>query len=387
MRYRRFGKLNWAVSALGFGAMRLPVIGEDRSNIDEAEAIRMIRYAIDHGVNYIDSGYMYHGGNSEVLLGKTMKDGYREKVRLATKMPMRSVTSREDLDRILNDQLRKLQSDYIDFYLFHGLDGERWKQVKELDALKWAEEMKAKGKIRHIGFSFHDSFEAFKEIINGYDDWTLCQIQYNYIDNESSSRSPGTEGLKYAASKGLAVVVMEPIQGGNLAMKQRPEVQSLWYEAEVKRSPAEWALQWVWNQPEVSVALSGMSTFQQVVENLQSADRSGPGTLSEKELKIVSRVRKQYLDYGLVGCTECRYCQPCPQGVAIPEILALYNEYYRKRGDETAESQVVKRRKETVPPEKWATACTKCGECEEKCPQQLPIRNLLEKAVRSFEDR
>ena len=386
MRYRRFGKLNWAASALGFGAMRLPVVGEDRSNIDEAEAIRMIRYAIDHGVNYIDSGYMYHGGNSEVLLGKTMQDGYREKVRLATKMPMRSVTSREDLDRILNDQLRKLQSDYIDFYLFHGLDGDRWKQVKELDALKWADEMKAKGKIRHMGFSFHDSFDAFKEIINGYNDWTLCQIQYNYIDNESSSRTPGTEGLKYAASKGLAVVVMEPIQGGNLAMKQRPEVQSLWDEAEVKRSPAEWALQWVWNQPEVSVALSGMSTFQQVVENLQSADRSGPGTLSAKELEIVSRVRKQYLDYGLVGCTECRYCQPCPQGVAIPEILALYNEYYRKRGDETAVSQVVNRRKETVPPEKWATACIKCGECEGKCPQQLPIRNLLEKAVRSFED-
>ncbi len=387
MKYRRFGKLDWKASALGFGAMRLPTVGEDRSNIDEAEAIRMIRYAVDQGVNYIDSAYMYHGGKSEVLVGKAMKDGYREKVRLATKMPMGSITSREDMDRIFNEQLGRLQSDYIDFYLFHGLDGERWKQVKELDALNWAEKMKANGKIRHMGFSFHDSFDVFKEIIDACDDWTLCQIQYNYIDAESSSVTPGTEGLKYAASRGLAVVVMEPIQGGNLAMRQRPEVQSLWDKAETKRTPAEWALQWVWNQPEVSVALSGMSTFQQVVENLQSADRSGPGTLSKKELEIVSKVREQYLDYGLVGCTGCGYCQPCPQGVAIPEILALYNEHYRKRGDEAAQSQVVNRRKETVPAEKWATACIKCGECEEKCPQQLPIRNLLDKAVRSFEER
>ncbi len=386
MKYRRFGKLEWQVSALGFGAMRLPTSGADRSSIDEREAIRMIRHAVDQGVNYIDTAYMYHGGNSEILVGKAMQNGYREKVRLATKMPMMSVTSRADMDRIFNEQLSKLQSDYVDFYLFHGLDEERWRKVKDLDALNWAEKMKANGKIGYIGFSFHDSFDVFKEIIDSYSNWTLCQIQYNYVDTKSSSATPGTEGLKYAASRGLAVVVMEPIQGGNLAMKQRPEVQSLWDKAEVKRTPAEWALQWIWNQPEVSVALSGMSTFQQVVENLQSADHSGPGTLSKKELGIISGVQEQYLDYGLVGCTGCGYCQPCPQGVAIPEILALYNEHYRRRGDEAAQSQIVSKRKETVPAEKWATACAKCGECEEKCPQQLPIRAVLDKAVRSFNE-
>jgi predicted aldo/keto reductase-like oxidoreductase len=385
MKYRRFGKLNWKVSALGFGAMRLPVIGGDRSNIDEAEATKLVRHAIDNGVNYIDSGYMYHGGNSESFLGRVLQDGYREKVKVATKMPMMQVTSRDDMERIFNEQLRKLQRDYMEFYLFHGLNRDRWKQAKDLDVLKWADQKKAEGKIRHLGFSFHDTFDVFKEIVDAYD-WNLCQVQYNYIDSKSSSRTPGTEGLKYATSKGLAIVVMEPIQGGNLAMKQRPEVQSLWDSCEVKRTPAEWALQYVWNQPEVSVVLSGMSTYQQVVENLQSAERSGPRTLSKKELEIIRNVRKQYLDYGLIGCTACRYCQPCPQGVAIPEIIQLYNEYYRRWGDKAAQSQVIKKRKEMVPQEKWASACAKCGECEEKCPQQLPIRNVLEKAVRAFEE-
>jgi len=387
VKYHRFGKLNWKVSALGFGAMRLPVIGGDRSNIDEAEATKLVRHAIDNGVNYIDSGYMYHGGNSEAFLGRVLQDGYREKTRVATKMPMMQVTSRDDMERIFSEQLRKLQRDYMDFYLFHGLNRDRWKQAKDLDVLKWADEMKARGKIRHLGFSFHDTFDIFKEIIDAYDEWDLCQVQYNYVDSESSSKTPGTKGLKYAASRGLAVVVMEPIQGGNLAMKQRPEVQSLWDSSEVKRTPAEWALQYVWNQPEVSVVLSGMSTHQQVVENLHSADHSGPRRLSEKELDIIRRVRKQYLDYGLIGCTGCRYCQPCPQGVAIPEIIEVYNEYYRKGGDKAAQAQVVMKRKQTISQEKWASSCAKCGECEGKCPQQLPIRDVLEKAVRAFEER
>lgn len=383
MNYRKFGKLDWSVSALGFGAMRLPTIGGDTGNIDEPEAITLLRYAIDQGVNYLDTGYMYHGGKSEILVGKALKDGYREKIKLATKMPMRLVNSREDLDRIFSDQLLKLQSKHIDFYLFHGLNKANWLKVKELKALEWAEELKKNGKISHLGFSFHDNLEVFKEIIDGYEGWTLCQIQYNYVDYNYQA---GTKGLKYAASKGLAVVVMEPVQGGNLAIKPPPEIQAIWDEAEIKRTPAEWALQWVWNQPEVSVALSGMSNYQQVVENIQSANHSTPGILSKKELEIISRVRKGYLDYGLVGCTGCRYCQPCPQGVAIPEILALYNEYYKKRGDEAAQDQVINSRQDRVPQEKWATACIKCGECEEKCPQQLQIRNLLNKVVRAFEE-
>jgi len=384
MKYRKFGKLNWEVSALGFGAMRLPVIGGDRSRIDEPEAIRMIRYAIDHGVNYIDTAYPYHGGNSEILLGKALKDGYREKVRIATKMPIGQVRSSEDLDKIFNEQLKKLQTDRIDFYLLHGLNKERWLKTLDLNVLDWAERLMDEGKIRYFGFSFHDEFEVFKEIIDGYDRWTFCQIQYNYLDTESSKRTPGTQGLKYAASRGLAVVIMEPIAGGLLAIPPPPEIQAIWDEAEIKRTPAEWALQWVWNHPEVSVALSGMSTMQQVIENVEAADRSGPNTLTEKELQIISRVREKYLQYGFIGCTGCRYCMPCPQGVSIPEILALYNEYLRRRGDRVKQGEIARKYYDSIPPEKRAELCVKCGECEEKCPQHLPIRELLRKALRTF---
>jgi len=382
MKYRKFGRLDWEVSALGFGAMRLPVIGGDPSRIDEPEAIRMIRYAVDHGVNYIDTAYPYHGGNSEIVVGKALRDGYREKVRVATKMPIGLVNSREDLDRIFDEQLKKLQTDHIDFYLLHGLNRERWAKTLDLNVLEWAEKVMAEGKIGYLGFSFHDEFEVFKEIIDGYDGWTFCQILYNYIDEDFQA---GKRGLKYAASKGLAVVVMEPIAGGMLAVPPPPEIQAIWNESEIKRTPAEWALQWVWNHPEVSVALSGMSTMEQVVENIKSADRSGPNILTEKELELISRVREKYRQYGFIGCTGCRYCMPCPQGVSIPEIFALYNEYSRRRREGDAQREIIKKYQETIPPEKGAKICVKCGECEEKCPQQLPIRNLLARAARIFE--
>lgn len=381
MKYRRFGKLDWKVSALGFGAMRLPIIGADRGNIDEAEAIRMMRYAFDHGVNYVDSAYPYHDGKSEIVVGKALKDGYRERVRLATKMPIRLVNARNDLDKFFNEQLAKLQTDHIDVYLFHGLNRERWTKVKEVDALRWAEEKMEAGGFRYLGFSFHDDFEVFREIVDGYDGWTCCQIQYNYVDTEYQA---GTRGLKYAASKGLAVVVMEPIQGGNLAVKPPEEIQGIWDEAETKRTPADWALQWVWNHPEVSIALSGMSTMDQVIENLESASHAGPATLMEEELALLSRVREQYLAIGFIGCTGCRYCVPCPEGVAIPEILALYNEHYSRRGDPEAQQEITVKYGETIPPENGAERCVKCGECEDKCPQQLPIRNLLTRAARSL---
>ncbi len=240
------------------------------------------------------------------------------------------------------------------------------------------------GKIGYFGFSFHDEFEVFKEIIDGYDKWTFCQIQYNYLDTESSKRTPGTRGLKYAASKGLAVVVMEPIAGGMLAVPPPPEVQAIWDEAEIKRTLAEWALLWVWNHPEVSVALSGMSNMQQVIENLATADRSGPNILTESDLRIISRVREKYLQYGFIGCTGCQYCMPCRQGVSIPEVLALYNEYLRRRGDEAKQREVINEYNEIISREKGAENCIKCRECEKKCPQHLPISELLTKVARIF---
>ena len=264
MKYRKFGKLDWEVSALGFGAMRLPAIGGDTSNIDEPRAIEMIRYAIDHGVNYVDTAYGYHGGNSERLVGKALKDGYREKVRLATKMPTWLINERGDFDKYLDEQLGKLQTDKIDFYLLHGLRHTRWPTVRDLDVFSWAEEKIKEGKIGHLGFSFHDDVALFKEIVDSHE-WTFCQIQLNYMDTEYQA---GLEGLRYAAEKGLAVVIMEPIKGGKLAVTPPKDVQAVWDKAETKRTPAEWALQWVWNLPEVSIVLSGMSEMKHVEENV-----------------------------------------------------------------------------------------------------------------------
>jgi predicted aldo/keto reductase-like oxidoreductase len=380
MKYRSFGKLDWKVSALGFGAMRMPILEGDHSKIDEPESIKMIRYAIDHGVNYVDTAYPYHGGNSEHLVGKALKDGYREKVKLATKMPTWLVEKREDFDRYLEEQLEKLQTDRIDFYLLHGLSNQRWPKIRDLGVTEWAEGAIADGRIGHIGFSFHDEYPMLKEIIDHYDGWTFCQIQYNYMDTESSARGPGTEGLKYAASKGLAVVVMEPIQGGRLSITPPAEIQGIWDEAPVKRSPAEWALQWVWNHPEVSVVLSGMSTMRHVEENVVSAGRSGPGGLSREELEVIDRVKQKYSELGYIGCTRCLYCQPCPQGVAIPEIIRVLNENYTASREEAKSAY-----QNEIPEEGRAGRCVRCGTCEEHCPQDLPIMNLMRGASRMYE--
>ena len=378
MNYRKFGKLDWKPSALGFGAMRLPILENDSSKINEPLSIEMIRYAIDHGVNYVDSAYGYHGGNSERLVGKALKDGYREKVKLATKMPTWLIQSYGDFDKYLAEQLGKLQTNRIDFYLLHGLNKGRWPNLKELGVTKWAEEAIADGRIGHIGFSFHDDLATFKEIIDYYPGWEFCQIQYNYMDTEYQA---GTEGLRYAASKGLAVVVMEPIAGGRLAVPPPAEIQAIWDNATVKRTAAEWALQWVWNQPEVSVVLSGMSEMRHVTENVESAGRSGPGTLSAEDLAIIESVKEKYGELGFIGCTECRYCEPCPEGVAIPEIFALFNEYYAKDKDDSIKEKYLKE----IAPENRASKCVKCGKCEELCPQNLPIMNLMNSVKRAFE--
>lgn len=380
MNYRKFGKLDWEVSALGFGSMRFPILDGDNSKINEPEAIKMVRHAIDNGLNYVDTAYGYHSGNSEGFVAKVLKDGYRQKVALATKLPVWLIETYEDLDKYLDEQLGKLQADRIDFYLLHGLNKTRWPKVRDLGVTKWAEEKIAEGKIGHIGFSFHDNYEMFKEIVDAYDGWTFCQIQYNYMDVESSQKGPGVEGLKYAASKGLAVIVMEPIQGGRLAMAPPVDIQRIWDEAKTKRTGAEWALQWVWNQPEVSLVLSGMTTIRHVKENLVSASRSGPGTLTPEELALVDRVQKKYLELGTIGCTKCDYCQPCPEGVLIPDIIEVLNQNYTSTGDETKAAYHA-----AIPEEGRASHCEQCGECEEQCPQGLPIMNLMKGTKRAHD--
>jgi predicted aldo/keto reductase-like oxidoreductase len=378
MKYRNFGKLNWKVSALGFGAMRLPIIGNDAAKIDEPAAIRMIRLAIDNGVNYVDTAYPYHRGQGEILVGKALQEGYRERIKLATKMPAWLVKSQQDMDKYFDEQLHRLQVNQIDFYLLHGLDGERWQKLTELDVLRWLEKKQDEGKIVHAGFSFHDEYPAFQKILDAYSGWTFCQIQYNYMDSEYQA---GTKGLKYAASKGLAVVVMEPIAGGRLAMKQPAGIEAIWDKAKIKRTPAEWALQWVWNQPEVSVALSGMSTMDQVKENVQSANRSSPGVLTASEVQLINEVASKYKELGFIGCTGCRYCIPCPEGVNIPEVISLYNEYFMKDKDDAIKTKYW----EHITPESQAIRCARCGKCEELCPQKLTIREVLNRAAWIFE--
>ena len=371
MKYRKFGKLDWKVSALGFGAMRLPTTDGKPENIDEPLATRMIRYAIDHGVNYLDTAYPYHGGNSERIVGQALKDGYRERMKLATKMPVRMVESADDFERIFNEQLERLQTDKIDFYLLHGLNGRSWPKARDLGVLSWAEKKMAAGYFDYLCFSFHDDLDVFKEIVDAYD-WTMCQIQYNYMDIEIQA---GREGVEYAANKGLAIVVMEPLRGGKLGQQPEP-VMKVWESASQKRSPAEWALLWVLDQPEISVALSGMSTMEQVVENVTVASRSAPGILTEEEAALYDRVREAYQGLSPIPCTACGYCIPCPNGVDIPRNFQIYNDavmyndmrmgrfYYR--GGRIEEEQ-------------RADQCTECSECVDACPQEIPIPEWLKK--------
>lgn len=371
MQYRQFGRLNWKVSALGFGAMRLPVMDKDHNRINESEAIAMIRHAVDHGVNYVDTAYFYHGGTSESLVGKALGDGYREKVRLATKMPSWIIEKYEDYDRYLDKQLKNLKTDHIDFYLLHGMNKRFWERLRDLNVLKWAESAIADGRIGHIGYSFHDSLDVFKEIVDAYDGWDFCQIQYNFMDIEFQA---GTEGLRYAADKGMAVVIMEPLRGGGLAKEPPAQVADLWAKASKKRTPVGWALQWLWNQPEVSVVLSGMTAMPQVKENLACADKSGVGTLTDDDLAIISQVREAYLKLSPIPCTNCQYCMPCPNGVNIPTIFGRYNEGYIYD-----EHRVARMRYRQLPREEQADQCVECLECEEKCPQDIPISEWLKK--------
>jgi predicted aldo/keto reductase-like oxidoreductase len=380
MQYRQFGKLDWKASALGFGTMRLPVIDGDYARIDEPEATRMLHYAIDQGVNYVDTAIHYHGSNSERFLGRALKGGYRERVKLATKLFPPYVEVPQDFDRLLNEQLDKLQTDYVDFYLLHGINRRWWPKLRDLDVLEWAERAVADGPLGHLGFSFHDEFPVFQEIVDAYDNWAMCQIQYNYMDIENQA---GIKGLKYAAAKGLAVVIMEPLLGGKLANAPRP-VQELWDTVPNRRTPAAWGLRWLWNQPEVSVVLSGMSTMQQVEENVASASESGVGTLTEEELALVDRVREAYRGLGSIPCTGCGYCMPCPNGVDIPYNFKLYNDglmyeredpgnarwWYQFMTTEGFEGDYHREKGQ-------AAGCVQCQECEEKSPQSIPISEWM----------
>lgn len=375
MQYRKFGKLDWKVSALGFGCMRLPQLDNDMTHVDEPEAIKMIRYALDNGVNYCDTAFVYHGGNSERVLGKALQDGYRQKTRIATKLTPFALRSAQDFDKYLNGQLKRLQTDKIDFYLLHGLNEQSWNMLKDWNVFNWVEGRMAKGDIGYLGFSFHDQFDIFKQIVDYYDNWTFCQVQYNYLDVNNQA---GRRGVEYAAGKGMAVVVMEPLRGGQLAKEPPPAVVKVWEPALEKCSRVEWAFRWLWNQPEISVTLSGMSTMEQVTQNVTYAGRSSTYTLTENDLALFGKITDAYQGLAPVPCTSCRYCQPCPNNVAIPAIFKAYNDmviYDDPRVGWMSYSGPV-----GLKEEEKADKCQECGECVKVCPQQINIPDMLKKA-------
>ena len=352
--------------------MRLPILENDSGKIDEEQTTRMIRTAIDAGVNYVDTAWPYHKEQSERVVGRSLQDGYRDKVKLATKMPSWLIKEESDFDKHLNIQLVRLQTDHIDFYLLHALNKTFWPNLRDLGVFEWAEKAIASGRIGHLGFSFHDDLPVFKEIVDAYD-WTFCQIMYNYMDIEFQA---GREGLLYAANKGMAVVVMEPLRGGSLTRPAPAPVAKLWASAETQRSQADWALQWLWHQPDVSLLLSGMSEMQHVEENLKSAANSRVGSLTAEELDLVDRVSEAYRSLSPIPCTDCKYCMPCPSGVAIPHIFSIYNDY-TMYGDEAGAKRSYN---QFTKPESRADQCVECGECEKACPQQIEIIDWLKKA-------
>jgi predicted aldo/keto reductase-like oxidoreductase len=386
MLYRKLGKTGCEVSILGFGCMRLPMKGGSQSAadrfdpnkfIDEELAIELLHYAQVNGVNYFDTAYPYHSGKSEPLLGKAVK-GFREKILIATKLPSWMAKAPEDFEKFLGEQLQRLDTPYIDFYLLHGLGRQTWTKMKEMGALSFLDRILKDGRVRFAGFSFHDDARIFKEIVDAYD-WSLCQIQYNYLDRKYQA---GQEGLEYAAGKGLGVVVMEPLRGGRLAVTgQIPEkVQTIWDSAPKNRSPAEWALRWVWNHPEVATALSGMNSMAQLQENLKIAAEGRAHSLSAEDLVLIDRVTETYQKMLTIDCTSCSYCLPCPQGVNIPHNFRLYNDHHMFK-DQEINFLLYNR---MTAPEQRASNCSECGECEARCPQHIKIIEGLKKVHSSL---
>ena len=382
MLYRKIPGNGNELSILGFGCMRLPL---KEGKIDEERSRQQLRYAIDHGVNYIDTAWPYHMGESEPFVGRALADGYREKVKLATKLPSWTVKSHEDMDRILNSQLGRLRTDHIDYYLVHGLVGTLWDKMEKLEVLAFLDKARADGRIINAGFSFHGSIDDFRRIVDAYP-WTFCQIQYNFLDEKNQA---GTEGLEYAASKGLGVIIMEPLRGGKLTYPIPPAVQEIWNEASVKRTPAEWALRWIWNHPEVTVVLSGMNEESHIEENLKIANKAYPNSLKEDELQLVKKVEHKYRELMKTGCTGCRYCTPCPSGVDIPACFEIYDNFYLSGNEKEAKLMYAAKPGGIIRGDVtgYASQCVQCGECLEKCPQHLDIPSLLEAVVEEFEGK
>lgn len=366
MQYRKWKSSGDRISALGFGAMRLPMTEGESPAVDRARAIAMIRKAIDNGVNYLDTAWPYHDGISEEICGEAMSGGYREKVNIATKMPSWKIKEKKDLYLYLEEQRKRLKVDQIDYYLLHTLSEKYIKNYRDVDYKSFLTEAKEKGWIKHYGFSFHDNLDCFKEIVDDFD-WDFVQIQLNLLDGNYQA---GLEGLKYAHAKGMDVIIMEPLRGGTLA-EQNPSgnLGNILADAPVQRTMADWALRYLWNMPEVSLILSGMSTEEQLMENIETAETALPESLGKDELRTLDKIKNHYLSLIKVNCTQCRYCMPCPVGVNIPEVFWAYNHDSLFDAREKAEYWINGFLKKESRP----SNCISCGECLDKCPQHIEI--------------
>lgn len=370
MEYRKIEKLNIAPSLLGFGCMRFPKKAD--GTIDEQEAEKMIDHAIANGVTYIDTAYPYHNGDSEPFVGRVLKKYPRDSFYLATKLPIWELKTKEDVKRIFDSQLARLDVDYVDFYLLHALDAKKWQTVLDLDIIPFVEEMQRQGKVKYIGFSFHDSYETFEKILT-YRAWDFCQIQYNYMDRNIQA---GDKGYELTEKVGVPLVIMEPIKGGSLA-NLPADIDQIFKDAKPERSTSSWALRWVASHPNIKVILSGMSTYDQVLDNLATFNGENI-VLSEEELAIVDKVTQAINARTKNGCTGCAYCMPCPFGVNIPRNFALWNHESMYGNTEKAKADY------QALDSAQASQCKQCGKCEKMCPQQLPIREHLKQVAKDL---
>ncbi len=380
MQYKKFKKSDKKTSLLGMGAMRLPQDEEGRANRDEG--IELIRYAIDQGINYIDTAFTYHGGMSERILGQALKDGYREKVIVADKMPVWLIKSDEDVSRYFEKQLKRLELECIDMYLVHNIIQANWQKTKKYNVLAFLDEMKKQGKIKHIGFSFHGDFALFKEVIDAYP-WEFCQIQLNYLDKDQQAT---LAGLEYARERGIDVIIMEPLKGGRITEKVPPTVQAIWDKAVASgavpadRSPAEWAFKWVASRPGVSLVLSGMSSRKQIDENVAIFSKDDIDEMSEGEMAVLDEVSLEYNSKIKYQCTGCEYCLPCEKKLDIPYIIEKLNSWYAFGKNPSTKLEY----KTWIAEGYHASDCIHCHECEKKCPQGLPISDIMLDAEEQF---
>lgn len=374
MEKRKLEKLGIETSLLGYGCMRFPTNAEGK--IDEEKAEALLDKAIAEGVNYIDTAYPYHNGESETFVGKVLQKYPRASYYLATKLPVWNVKALEDVDKIFNEQLSKLQTDYVDFYLMHAMNLGRWKEMLEMGVVKRLEEMKEEGKIRYLGFSFHDNYAAFEEILN-YRDWDFCQIQLNYMDVNDQA---GMKGYKLTEEKQIPLVIMEPVKGGMLA-NYGGDVAEKFRALDKDASFASYALRWVGSLPNVKVVLSGMTTMEQVEDNLKTFGNFKP--MSEEELKAVEEVVEILNNRVQNGCTGCNYCMPCPAGVNIPRNFRIWNTYHMYQNYNTVRWNW----EQEMPEDQKAKNCIECGKCEMACPQGLKIREDLKRAQEDLDKK